>query len=225
MKITAVSDLHGYFPRLIGGDLLIVAGDLTACDTDIQHYQFCEWLDAAPYRKKIVIAGNHDNNIQRNMIDKLDRCLYLEDEGCEFEGLKIWGTPWILWFHGINPHCKAFTGTEAHLKKKFDLIPHDTDILICHGPPFGILDKIYEWGDKDKPKLTGSKELLAKIMEVKPKLVIFGHIHEHGNRRGHFADFSENYYIDFNNVSIVNERYEAVNKPTEIRFDNDFRII
>jgi len=32
MEITCVSDLHGYYPELPGGDLLIVAGDLIARD-------------------------------------------------------------------------------------------------------------------------------------------------------------------------------------------------
>jgi len=33
MIIDCISDLHGYTPSLSGGDVIIVAGDLTAKDT------------------------------------------------------------------------------------------------------------------------------------------------------------------------------------------------
>jgi Icc-related predicted phosphoesterase len=65
MIIDCISDLHGYYPNLEGGDLLIVAGDLTGRDTDKQHLQFIEWLAYGQqfgnkYKKIIYIAGNHD---------------------------------------------------------------------------------------------------------------------------------------------------------------------
>lgn len=61
MDITAISDLHGHYPELPGGDLLIVAGDLTSRDTQEQHLQFLSWIGKQDYKKKIWIAGNHDN--------------------------------------------------------------------------------------------------------------------------------------------------------------------
>ncbi|HLT42767.1 MAG TPA: hypothetical protein VKZ95_08695 [Sphingobacteriaceae bacterium] len=57
MKITCIADLHGFKPKLNGGDLLIVAGDLTARDRKKEYDQFFEWLDNQNYRKKIWIAG------------------------------------------------------------------------------------------------------------------------------------------------------------------------
>jgi hypothetical protein len=54
--IDAISDLHGYFPKLDGGDLLIVAGDLTAKDTPEEYNEFCNWLTAQPY--KMVLKEN-----------------------------------------------------------------------------------------------------------------------------------------------------------------------
>lgn len=61
MIIDIVSDLHGCKPALHGGDLLIVAGDLTKRDTQNQHLEFVQWLMEQNYRKKIWIAGNHDH--------------------------------------------------------------------------------------------------------------------------------------------------------------------
>lgn len=40
MIIDCISDLHGYFPKLQGGDLLLIAGDLTARDEPYQFEEF-----------------------------------------------------------------------------------------------------------------------------------------------------------------------------------------
>ena len=45
------------------------------------------------------------------------------------------------------------------------------DILVTHGPPFGILDKTNEG------KNAGSELLLKEVLRLKPKLHLFGHIH------------------------------------------------
>lgn len=145
MKITCIGCLHGYGPKLPGGDLLIVTGDLTARDSENEDALFDYWLNEQLYKKKVVIGGNHDNVLAEGRL-KLQFCDYLCDSGTEFEGLKIWGTPWTSSFKGINPKCTAFImpfgcDTEQHLKYKWDLIPDDTDILITHSPPFGIYDK------------------------------------------------------------------------------------
>lgn len=210
-----IADLHGHYPQLEGGDLLIVAGDLTARDTEDEHFEFFKWLHYQPYNKKIVIAGNHDNFIQEhekemkelhNSKSKITNIEYVCDSGTEFEGLKIWGSPGSLWFHGINPKCKAFTGSESDLEKKYKLIPDDIDILVTHGPPYGVLDQVYTDSKINK----GSKSLLNKIEKITPKMVIFGHIHECG---GKALDLSS---CKFVNCSIVNERYQPVNKPVRV---------
>ncbi len=56
MIIDAISDLHGYYSNLDGGDLLIVCGDLTDKDCPFQFVQFMIWIDKKQYRKKIIIA-------------------------------------------------------------------------------------------------------------------------------------------------------------------------
>lgn len=217
MIIDCISDLHGYFPELEGGDLLIVAGDLTASDTPMQHYNFLDWLQNQPYKEKIVVAGNHDNFIyslkSKYIPDtrKLDSgMIYLCDSGTEFEGLKIWGTPWTKTFEGINPKCKAFTvDTETELMDKFDLIPPGIDILITHAPPQGILDKC------DNGHM-GSIALYNWIKYVeRPKLHVFGHIHEGYGQEELFATYNDKMMISVN-ASFVNENYKPVNKPIRI---------
>lgn len=242
MIIDCIADLHGHYPKLEGGDLLIVAGDLTARDEPMQYKNFFDWMINQNYRCKILVGGNHDNYLQRTcMYGEVSKYLgrqynenddligygyyYLCDSGTEFEGLKIYGSPWTKTFPGMNPKCKAFTvDTEEELASKFSLIPEDTDILITHSPPYGILDKIQP--DYRLPRIDisddlyeeslhmGSRSLALKVgsMENPPKLWCWGHIHEA-------------YGIDkpvrkkpckMINCSHVNERYEPVNKPIRI---------
>src|SRR5579871_3725863 len=171
MIVDCISDLHGYFPKLEGGDLLIIAGDLTARHTLKELDHFNDWVRIQNYKKKIVIAGNHDNFFEKGVYDPFDidthklecaiidpSCTYLFDSGTEFEGLKIWGSPWTAWFHGIHPNCKSFTKKhDEDLSKKWDLIPRNTDILITHSPPLNVLDRTVEG------KMVGSSSLLDWI--------------------------------------------------------------
>ena len=209
MIIDCISDLHGHYPKLDGGDLLIIAGDLTARDTEKDWLDFEIWICEQEYREKIIIFGNHDNFLNSMDEHKIWRywdkvgVTYLCDSVTEFHGLKIWGSPWSLTFPGINPKCTAFTGTEEELEQKYALIPDDIDILITHGPPYGILDKV-------ENRNVGSRSLAVKIghMENPPKLWICGHIHE---------CYGEDFFIRDKpcriiNASHVNEYYQPVNK-------------
>lgn len=184
--ITLISDLHGYKPSLPGGDLLIIAGDLTARDRAHEYAEFDAWLHEQNYRKKIVIGGNHDAFIEESDApftgykdpEYLKELTYLCDSGTEFDGLKIWGSPWTLQFEGMNPRCRAFTrGARDSLKDRWDLIPEDTDILITHCPPYGYFDKTL-YGDH-----VGDLELREAVdKRIHPKVHVFGHIHEGGGR-------------------------------------------
>jgi Icc-related predicted phosphoesterase len=179
MKITAVSDLHGDKPKLLGGDLLIIAGDLTAMDKLSQYQDFCFWLHNQSYKRKIVIGGNHDMRLEKEAFkfdEHITGASYLCDSGTEFEGLKIWGTPWTLYFDGVNPDCSGFMHrSEAFLKEKFDMIPENTDILISHGPCFKRLDETL-W-----KKNAGSIALRDRVDYLRGKKLRYhfhGHIHE-----------------------------------------------
>ncbi len=218
MIVDCISDLHGYFPDLPGGDLLIVAGDLTAADQEIQHLRFFEWLTQQRYNKTLFISGNHDAWMQKNR-DYYDKgkVVYLCDSGTEFEGLRIWGSPWSLTFPGINPKCAAFTGTEAVLRKKYIHIPKDLDILITHTPPWGMLDL------SSDGLHCGSKELLFAVLEKKPRYHIFGHIHE---AHGVLKKVTDHLKKDFKpmthiNCSLVNENYKPWNSYQRIIIEKE----
>lgn len=211
MIIDCISDLHGYFPEMPGGDLLIVAGDLTARDSPIEYGHFSAWIQRQRYKKKILIAGNHDNYLFNKSHESIKdvysdiEAEYLCDSGTEFEGLKIWGSPWTSKFPGINPHCCAFTlDCESKLCEKWALIPDDIDILITHSPSFGNFDYT------TRGESVGSLSLWLKSLIVRPKIHVFGHIHE---AYGHVVHPNGIHLI---NASYVNEKYEPVNKPIRI---------
>lgn len=228
MIVDCVSDLHGNYPELEGGDLLIVAGDLTARDSPEEYFYFRDWLKSCNYKKKILVAGNHDNGIQdgdwyfsREWIG----ADYLCDSGTEFEGLKIWGSPWTLAFPGMNPHCKAFTvETEEELAEKWNLIPDDTDILVTHGPTFGIHDEVRIYDSQSHDIIlenTGSRSLASWMARhvYTLRLHVYGHIHEgYGiydirSIQNRLGDPKTPIYV---NASHVNEHYKPVNKPIRV---------
>jgi Icc-related predicted phosphoesterase len=210
--IDCLSDLHGSFPKLDGGDLLILGGDYTGKHTQAEFLIFRDWLKSQDYKKKIIIGGNHDIPLFDGSFYFNDDWLgatWLNDSGCEFEGLKIWGSPWTSWFEGINPNCKAWTlKGDAKLSKKWDLIPQDTDILITHSPPYGIGDECLDLEGYNYQNV-GSKSLLAKVQKIKPKAHIFGHIHE---GYGH-EEIDGTHFI---NASHMNESYMPANKAIRL---------
>lgn len=223
MIIDCIADLHGHFPKLEGGDLLIIAGDCTWNDSLHSWNEFWDWLDAQNYMKKVMVAGNHDNfcedwstDVDSTYESFLGKpCVsYLCDSGDEFEGLKIWGSPWTVEFKGMNPKCKAFTvKSDEELAKRWELIPKDIDILITHSPPLGYGDKIQSM-DSGKIEYVGSKSLLDLFYKerIKPKLHVFGHVHEaYGEMKSMDCP-----HIKFINASHVNEHYWAVNKPIRV---------
>jgi Icc-related predicted phosphoesterase len=215
--IDCIADLHGFYPKLEGGDLLIVVGDLTANDNNYD--EFYDWLDAQPYECKIVIAGNHDNGLEGDLIDCQTNCHYLQDSIVGYEGIKIWGSPWTKTFSGMNPECKAFTvDTDEELAEKWALIPDDTDILITHSPAWGTHDKVMR---SDSEEHCGSRSLVTWIANHVNtlKLHVCGHIHE--GYGVYDIRKSQNRLGDqmtpvFVNASHVNERYQPVNAPIRV---------
>lgn len=214
MIIDCISDTHGHYPKLEGGDLLIVAGDLTARDGPDEFTGFFSWISVQNYKKAIIIAGNHDNCFQKGWRPFLEldtnnpelEINYLCDSDTEFEGLKIWGSPWTPYFEDVNPRCTAFMLPEEELEAKFAMIPDDVDILVAHGPPYGIQDRTRDG------RHVGSKSLQMELFKrLRPKLLVFGHVHEsYGiEPKGGFVECAVN-------CSHVNERYEPVNKPIRI---------
>ena len=206
MKIVCISDTHGKHNELDydlpEADMIIHSGDVSNRGRIDEINQFTEWFSNLPYKYKIFIAGNHDFGFEEIRhsneigISIPHGIIYLQDEMVEIEGVKIYGSPWQPRFYDW-----AFNVDRgAAIAQKWDLIPEDVDVLITHGPPFGILD------DTIQGQRVGCEDLYMKVTKVKPKYHIFGHIHYgYGTRI-----MEDTTYI---NASSLGERYEYRNKP------------
>ena len=126
MPIVCVSDTHGYHRRtdLPPGDILVHAGDITRHGTLEDVELFDEWVGMLNrlYSYKVVIAGNHDFCFQEKPAEaraRLTNAIYLEDSGCEIEGLKFYGSPWTPIFFDW-----AFMLSEPELAAKWAASSH-----------------------------------------------------------------------------------------------------
>jgi hypothetical protein len=133
------------------------------------------------------------------MIPRGLRWHYLQDQLIELFDLNIYGTPWQLPFWG------AFNLCEKDLKRQYMDITANIDVFLSHGPIFGIGDEVPSRNSAD-PYHTGSRSLQDKILEIKPKLFICGHIH-----CAFGVCIEDN--ITFANVCLLNDQMEVVNKP------------
>ena len=92
------------------------------------------------------------------------------------------------------------------LAERWAQIPDDTDILITHGPPAGILDRITTPDGTIRP---GCEALADRVARLPLKLHVFGHIHEdHG-----LEQIGSCLYV---NASTCTGRYKPVNPPIVI---------
>ncbi|MBS3954998.1 MAG: metallophosphatase domain-containing protein [Methylomicrobium sp.] len=205
MRIVCLSDTHGMTDRIEipDGDVLVAAGDICLAGYDSELKLFDEFMLSLPHKTKFLVAGNHDWPIADGVSFYFKRLIknviYLEDRGVEIDGVKFWGSPWQPEF--FNWAFNLPRGLP--LAQMWSRIPDDTDVLITHTPPYGILDQIYSG------EAVGCEDLLHALERIQPKLHIFGHIHEgYGvmERKGTI----------FVNASICDAGYEPVNAPIVI---------
>jgi Icc-related predicted phosphoesterase len=203
MKFVAISDTHGQHQNLIlpKGEVIIHAGDVSSMGRENEIAEFLKWFSNLDFEYKIFIAGNHDFYFEREKDTKIaqlipQNVIYLNDSGIEIQGIRIWGSPISPWFY--NWAFNRYRGED--IKKHWDKIPQNTDILITHGPVFGILDKT------SRNEHVGCQDLLNKVEEIKLKFHICGHIHEaYGQVKQHDTAFI--------NASVLDENYNLRNKP------------
>lgn len=218
-RLVCTSDMHGKLSsiKIPEGDVLVLAGDILknfymgAPDKDASRQlraleDFLGFLDRTPFKKVVMIAGNHDwvfqlrNEDARKIVAMHPKVVYLQDEGATVEGLKFWGSPhqpeFCDWAFNEPRDGKA-------LMQAWSQIPEGLDVLVTHGPPFGIMDWV------PRGEHVGCSLLRARIEAVRPRICVFGHIHS-GYGHKTLGD------IRLYNVALCDESYSPVQPPVVI---------
>lgn len=220
---------------LPGGDIIIHSGDMSSIGRKNEILRFLNWFTNLPYTHKIFVAGNHDLSFDsevlfRKKYDYFEGYIeyntpvvdgkpewlsnelanlsngthYLENSDITIDGIKIWGSPYSAKF-GREWAFNVNRGADS--KKLWDTIPSDANIVITHGPIFGILDKTND------NRIVGCEDLRRTIMKINPDFHLCGHIHESYG----YSQFGDTHCINGSNVSL---NYDYKNKP--VTFDYDF---
>jgi Icc-related predicted phosphoesterase len=208
LKLCLISDTHGLHDQLVlpEADVLVHAGDLLNRGKLSELNSASLWLQEQKkkFKEIVLIGGNHDFILEAFMKENHEDILrkdffpgihYLRDSGVTIDGVNFYGSPWQPWFYDW-----AFNVQRGpDIKKYWDLIPQDTQVLVTHGPPMGILDRV---GNEH----VGCADLAVRVAATCPEVHVFGHIHcGYG-----YKNFNG---TEFFNASVVNEAYEVVNKP------------
>ena len=210
MRIWHISDTHTFHNLLTipnDIDMVIFSGD---CSNPQNPYQnepevraFIDWFSKLPIQHKIFVAGNHDTSIEKGLVTKEDftsnNIFYLENDFIEIEGLKIWGSPNTPTFGQW-----AFMKSRDTIDRLWQQIDDNVDILIVHGPPKGMLDQSYS--REGVYERCGCNALKKHVLyRIKPKLMCFGHIHNHEDIINAGTLQLSDYNIIFSNGSVVTD--------------------
>lgn len=243
-RFVIMSDTHGGHRevKLPSGDVLIHAGDLTTTGQPHVLRDLAAFFEenAGKFSQIVCIAGNHDVTFHeefyeenwshfhkkklqtdecKSVLINCPSCTYLQDSSCTVKGgLQVYGSPWTPFFWGW-----AFNLQRGEpIRQKWNLIPESTDVLITHGPPLGRRDLAirarkrnhsnHRW---DPTIRAGCVDLLQQVQcRVRPRLHVFGHIHE---------DWGVSYdgttlYV---NASIVDSDYEVTRECLVVDVPHD----
>lgn len=225
MKVVGISDTHNRHKDIkvlredsLGGDIIIHAGDATGRGESGECENFLKWFGDLDFSHRIFIPGNHDFFFEREPGRSREMCekygvTLLIDENVVIDGVKIHGSPMTPFFYNwAFNRARVIEMSGYHgrfIQDHWKMIPDDTDILVTHGPAFGILDQTM------RGEAVGCEELLKRIKKVKPDIHFFGHLHLQGGQQLHKDGTS------FYNLSICDEMYIASNPVTVVEYEKD----
>jgi len=181
LTIACLSDTHGLHLsnklEVPDADVLVFAGDAGLATKDSIE-SFNTWLGTLPHEHKIMVYGNMDYATERSSFEESrqlsNATAVLTDSYIEIEGYMFYGTPFTPKFCG-GYQLKDETTAERHWEKAFNDIPK-IDVLITHGPPFGV-------GDETGGRHVGDAALKSSVdsWQFPPRVWICGHVHaSHG---------------------------------------------
>jgi len=210
LKLTIIGDTHMRHDELgvMRGDVLIHVGDMfdlfNRNPEDLAKVD--QWYARQHFDLILCIAGNHDlelENREHTNDQPFENAVYLEDTAFEHKGVNFYGTPWVP---DLQTH--AFYADEPTLQDKWSLIPNETDVLITHTPPAGILDRSSQGMSPGCPHLTDA------VTGIAPKIHCFGHVHASGGSL-------KCHGINFINASCYNQHDGRLRRPVHVRVTTD----
>lgn len=214
MKIILISDVHAKWKKLVipECDLLVSTGDYSFRGEKHIVEDFHEWLSKQPAKHIISVQGNHETWVEKNFAEakeiarQIDPKIHFIDEGAiEIDGVKIYCSAVTPWFYNWAWNVNRGPDIAKHWAK----IPDDTQVLLTHGPPHGILDMTYHIDGVTPREEVGCEDLLERIKQLKfLKLHAFGHIH---SGSGEITIDGVTYI----NASICDETYQPTNPVRE----------
>lgn len=187
MRLVVTSDTHGFHRGMTvpDGDVLIHCGDWSrdfGSWKDVE--RFATWMSRQPHAFKVIVPGNHDWAVQREDGIPADglfelvgvQMLGFRDENVvEHGGLRFAGAPWMPF--PARHSGWAFERHDEELDVLWNKVP-PADVLVTHVPPLGILDENHR-GDH-----LGCPVLRRHVFDrIRPRLHVFGHVHESYGRR------------------------------------------
>ena len=233
MKIATISDTHNRHEEInvpMDADIVIHAGDVSGKGSRYDIEKFLVWFGGLPNTHKVMVAGNHDFGFERDWLEykalaKQYGVEVLYDESIAVEGLIIWGSPvqpefcnWAFNRSRTIEDSMSYTAQakgHEYIGNHWDKIPDEVDIVITHGPVYGILDLTYRSSEH-----VGCKVLLEKLRRVKPLLHVCGHIHEERGVHVVYHGGSEMRPTTYVNASSLNLQYQPYADTTFV-FDID----
>jgi Icc-related predicted phosphoesterase len=225
IKIVCISDTHSRHDDIIipKCDILVHAGDMTSLGTFEEITKFAKWLNNQPATHIICTVGNHEIGFAKHypeslkwITDNCPRANVLINASVEVMGIKFYGSPYSPSFgHGWSYNAGRTVVEAAHLHQPFigdiwSQIPDDTNFLITHTMPMGILDEVLDFRT-GRIQNVGCRELLNRCRELKElKWHVGGHLHLKGGKV--LVDGN----ITYVNAAICDDAYNPSRAPVVI---------
>lgn len=184
VDIRFISDTHDRHQEIhhVAVDAIVHSGDETSSrDPHINANlarDFFFWYTDYPAPIKLYVPGNHSIAVQNTMVSRdtieVLGIRLLVNQETSLYGYKVYGSPCTPLFG----HCAAYMMKRQRMKMVWDVVPSDTQILITHGPPKGILDLAPDIAPGSDIVQVGCKSLRNRVEEVRPIIHAFGHLHD-----------------------------------------------